>query len=122
MAEREETKFANGLIVKDTGNAPSWVLGKLSINVDEFIETLNTHMRNGWVNIDICVSQTSGKKYGKIDTWEPRQQEDQPRAEAPRRPPPPPFPKRQEEPEEEDDLPGLCGGDDEEDSIDSIPF
>jgi len=98
--------FANGLIVKPRGNAPQWVLAKVSIKVDEFIQTLQQYNKNGWVNIDLKVS-AGGKAYAEIDTWEPnggcsgyvtQQTNQMPQRQAP---PPPPFHP------EDDNFPGL---------------
>ena len=63
--------FANGMIVKKArDNAPSFVKCGLSFKVDEFIQTLQQNNNNGWVNVDIKVSQ-NGKLYAEIDTWRP---------------------------------------------------
>ena len=34
---------------------------------------LDKHTKNGWVNIDLKKSQ-SGKYYGEINTWQPKQE------------------------------------------------
>lgn len=68
----EEKTFANGLVVKRNDNAPDWVLCNLSVKVSEFVEFLNTHQSNGWVNIKCNVGK-SGKPYAELDTWKPTQ-------------------------------------------------
>jgi hypothetical protein len=71
--------FANGFLFKDKNeNAPEWVIGKMSIKVDEATEWLNDHADKGWVNIEIKRSQ-SGKPYMELDTWKPTPQ-DEPKA------------------------------------------
>jgi hypothetical protein len=95
-----EKIFAQGMIVKDRGNAPEWMIAKVSIKVEEFIQTLQQNSDNGWVNIQLKVSQ-GGKSYAEIDTWKPNQdnpanqgyvtRQEQPQRQAPP-PPPAPFP------------------------------
>jgi hypothetical protein len=104
----QDKVFANGMIVKDRGNAPEWVIAKVSIKVEEFIQTLQQHADNGWVNLNIQRSR-GGKDYVEIDTWKPNQdnpanqgyatRQEQPQRQAPP-PPPAPFPA-------DDNLPGL---------------
>jgi len=65
--------FANGMVVKERRtNAPDYVICNLSIKVDEFIQTLQAHQSNGWVNVN-CLVAKSGKPYAEIDTWRPTQ-------------------------------------------------
>lgn len=71
--EANEKIFTEGLIVKRNDNAPDFVIGNLSIKVDEFKPFLDKHTKNGWVNIDLKKSQ-SGKYYGEINTWQPKQE------------------------------------------------
>ena len=107
----QDKVFANGMIVKDRGNAPEWVIAKVSIKVEEFIQTLQQHADNGWVNLNIQRSR-GGKDYVEIDTWKPNQdnpanqgyvtRQEQPQRQAPP-PPPAPFPTQ----EPEDTLTGL---------------
>lgn len=49
------------------------IVTKLSFNVRKFTEFLNTHANEkGYVNIDVTKSQKSGKPYGKLNQWKPR--------------------------------------------------
>lgn len=85
--------FIPGMILKDPRNAaPEFILGHLSIKVDELIPFLQKHASEGWVNIDLCRGR-SGKPYASLDNWKPTQggqgQQSQRRASAP--PPPPPY-------------------------------
>lgn len=65
--------LAKGLSFKKPHvNAPSFVIGKLSIKVEEFIQFLKDNEVNGWVNIDLKKSQ-KGNLYGELNTWQPEQ-------------------------------------------------
>jgi len=70
---KKDKIFADGFIFKRPDTAPDFVIGKMSVKVDEAIKFLKTHTKNGWVNIGINKSQT-GKYYMELDTWEPKQQ------------------------------------------------
>lgn len=67
-----DVKFADGMIVKIPDNKPEYVVCKLSVKVDEFIQTLQDNAAEGWVNIEVLIAK-SGKPYAKIDTWRPTQ-------------------------------------------------
>jgi hypothetical protein len=67
----EEKQFTDGLIFKlPRDNAPDFVKGSLSVKVEEFKAWLDAHVDNGWVNIDLKVSQ-GGKAYAEKNTWKP---------------------------------------------------
>jgi len=66
-----EKIFADGFIFKRNDNAPDFVVGRLSIKVDEAIKFLTDHQSKGWVNIDIKKSQ-GGKFYTELDQWKPQ--------------------------------------------------
>jgi hypothetical protein len=65
----EEKNFADGFVFKRNENAPEFVVGKLSVKVDEAIAWLKTNTKNGWVNIDVKKSK-GGNFYMELDTWE----------------------------------------------------
>src|SRR3954454_11704061 len=71
MDPREKI-FAQGMMFKPPhANAPAFVLGGLSIKVDEFIAFLQAHNTNsGWINIDIKESK-GGKWYCELNTYKP---------------------------------------------------
>ena len=72
MPEKQDTIFADGLFFElPSANAPSFIKGKLSINVPEFIKFLNNHQNKGrYVNIDL--KESKGQKgYAVLDTWKP---------------------------------------------------
>lgn len=65
----EEKNFAEGFVFKRNEKAPEFVVGKLSVKVDEAITWLKNNTKNGWVNIDVKKSQ-KGNFYMELDTWE----------------------------------------------------
>ena len=71
----ENKNFAKGMIVKKNDNAPSFVIANVSFNVKEFTEWLNANQSNGWVNVQMKVSQ-NGKPYAELDTWKPKEKQD----------------------------------------------
>jgi hypothetical protein len=71
----EEKVFADGFIFKRRDQAPEWVVGGMSVKVDEAIAFLKQHEKNGWVNIDIKRSQ-GGKYYVELDTYVPKKKEE----------------------------------------------
>lgn len=75
--------FVGGLIYKDPNDtAPKWLKGKLSVKVDEFKKFLDEHNNNGWINIDLKVSQ-GGKAYAELNTWRPdKEKQKEPEEEA----------------------------------------
>ena len=78
----------NGLYPKPKHqNAPDFVIGKLSINVQQFREWMQGWLKENpgeeWINIDMKTSK-AGKGYAAIDDWKPEKQDTPPaRAEAP---------------------------------------
>lgn len=75
MSNKKEVIFADGFILKRNENTPEWVIGNLSIKVEDAIAFLNKRSKNGWVNLDLKVSQ-EGKPYCQLDTWEPSKKSD----------------------------------------------
>ncbi len=67
--EKQDKVFADGFIFKRSDNAPEWVVGKLSVKVEDAIAFLQANAKNGWVNLNIN-SAKSGKFYMEVDTWE----------------------------------------------------
>lgn len=66
-----DKKFADGFIFKRNERAPEFVVGGLSVRVDEAIEFLKQNQKNGWVNLNIKQGR-SGKYYIELDTYEPK--------------------------------------------------
>ncbi len=70
---QEKSPFADGFVFKRNDNAPEFVVGGLSVKVEEAIPFLKENSKNGWVNLSIKLSK-GGKYYIDIDTWEPQEQ------------------------------------------------
>lgn len=67
-----ENQFPKGIYFnKPHENAPSFVLGKISIKVEEAIPFLQEMANSaGYVNLDLKEAK-SGHKYLQVDTWQP---------------------------------------------------
>ncbi|QGH72893.1 MAG: hypothetical protein [Podoviridae sp. ctrTa16] len=70
MSDSNEKIFADGFIFKKNPKAPEFVIGKLSVKVDDAIAFLKNNERNGWVNMDIKNSR-AGNPYIELDTYQP---------------------------------------------------
>ena len=57
---QDEKIFANGFSFKRRDNAPEFVVGRLSLKVDEAMVFVKEHMKDGWINY-----------YVELDTYEP---------------------------------------------------
>jgi|TARA_R110002167_G_C12662234_1_gene650033 hypothetical protein len=82
MSQNDDKIFGEGIFFKQKENAPSFVMGAVSIKVDEFILFLKDNVKKGWVNLDLKESK-GGKHYFQLDTWEPKPQGEK-TAEAPK--------------------------------------
>jgi hypothetical protein len=82
MSQNDDKVFGEGIFFKQKENAPSFVMGAVSIKVDEFILFLKDNVKKGWVNLDLKESK-GGKHYFQLDTWEPKPQGEK-TAEAPK--------------------------------------
>lgn len=78
-----ETIFADGMMfTKKRDGAPDFVLGGVSIKVDEFVAFLQKHKKeDGWVNLDMLRGKdkedgTKGRPYFKLNDWKPEKKED----------------------------------------------
>ena len=69
--EQTEKVFADGFIFKRKENAPEFVVGSMSIKVDEAMAFLAQNETKGWVNLDVKLSK-GGKFYMELDTWKPK--------------------------------------------------
>ncbi len=70
MAKKEPI-FPDGFIFKPPRrDAPEWIKASISIKVAPFIEFLQKHQKNGWVNIDIKKSARTGGLYSQLDMFE----------------------------------------------------
>lgn len=57
-------------------NAPTWVIGKASINIAQFRDWMGAYIKQNpneeWLNMELLVAK-SGKGYAKVDDWKPEQ-------------------------------------------------
>lgn len=65
----EEKIFADGFVFKRNENAPDFVVGRISIKVDDAIAFIKQHQKNGWVNLGVKQAR-SGNYYVELDTFE----------------------------------------------------
>ena len=70
MANAEEKTFADGFSFKRNENSPEWVVGRLSIKVEDAITFLKKYENKGWVNLNVNTAR-SGNIYCELDTWKP---------------------------------------------------
>ena len=70
----EEKIFANGFSFKRKDNAPEFVVGRLSLKVDDAIEFIKQNQKNGWINLDVKKART-GNFYIELDTYSPKEVE-----------------------------------------------
>jgi hypothetical protein len=79
MSEKRERVFADGFSFrKPTGDAPEYVVGRLSLKVDDAMAFVNANKNaNGWINLSIMIGR-SGNPYVELDTYEPKKDEGQP--------------------------------------------
>ena len=66
---QEEKIFADGFVFKRSENAPDFVVGRISIKVDDAIAFIQQHVKNGWVNLGVKQAR-SGNYYMELDTFE----------------------------------------------------
>jgi len=65
---QKEKIFADGFSFKRNENAPDFVVGRMSVKVEDAVMWLKANAKNGWVNMDIKQSK-GGKYYCELDTW-----------------------------------------------------
>lgn len=70
MSDQEKI-FADGFIFKRRDNAPDFVIGSISVKVDEAITFLKNNEKKGWVNMQVKKGR-SGNPYIELDTFEPK--------------------------------------------------
>ena len=71
---QDEKIFAEGFSFKRNEKAPDFVVGRLSLKVDEALAFIRDHQKNGWVNLNIKTAR-SGNHYVELDTYEPTTQQ-----------------------------------------------
>jgi len=106
MAQDQEEKiFADGFVFKRNEKAPEFVIGRMSIKVEEAIAFIKQHEDKGWVNLGVKQAR-SGNYYVELDTFKPSNESAVDKYEAKSNPSTPAqqvLAEAQEE--EEDDLP-----------------
>jgi len=65
-----EKVFADGFSFKRRAGAPDFVVGNISVKVDDAVAFLQKNAKGGWVNLDILTAK-SGKQYIELNQWEP---------------------------------------------------
>lgn len=68
--EREEKIFADGFSFKRNENAPEFVVGRLSMKVDDATKFIKENQKNGWINLNVKKART-GNFYLELDTYYP---------------------------------------------------
>lgn len=68
MSQQQEKVFADGFSFKRKDKAPDFVVGRLSLKVDDAVVFLKNNIKNGWCNLDIKQAM-SGSYYVELDTW-----------------------------------------------------
>lgn len=69
----DDKVFAEGFYFDRNDNAPDFVIGRVSVNVDAAIPFLKEHANDrGYVNLQVKRSK-AGKPYMELDTWQPNQ-------------------------------------------------
>ena len=67
---KQEKIFADGFSFKRRENAPDFVVGRMSIKVDDAIAFFKKNEDKGWVNLNVNQAN-SGNYYVELDTWKP---------------------------------------------------
>ena len=67
--DQAEKIFADGFIFKRNEKAPDFVVGRISMKVDEAVAFINKHQKNGWINLGVKQAR-SGNYYVELDTFE----------------------------------------------------
>lgn len=68
--EQQEKVFADGFIFKRNEKAPEFVVGRLSVKIDDAVAWMKENQTAGWVNLNIKTAR-SGNYYVELDTFKP---------------------------------------------------
>lgn len=71
---QDEKIFADGFSFKRQENAPDFVIGRISIKVEDAIAFMRKHEKNGWVALNAKYGR-SGNPYMELDTFEPKKKD-----------------------------------------------
>ena len=100
----DEKIFADGFLFKRNEKAPDFVVGRISIKVEEAIAFMKQHQKNGWVNLGVKTAR-SGNYYIDLDTFEAKKESAVDKYEAKAKPPPSVPHTNEAQEEDDDDLP-----------------
>lgn len=65
----KERTFADGFIFKRREDAPEFVIGSISVKVEEAVAFLKKNEKKGWVNLEVKKGRT-GNPYIELNTYE----------------------------------------------------
>ena len=102
MADQEKI-FADGFLFKRNEKSPDFVVGRISIKVEEAIAFMKQHEKGGWVNLGVKTAR-SGNYYIDLDTFESKEKESAVEKYEAKAKPTAPVAKQEEE-EDDQDLP-----------------
>lgn len=80
----DEKIFADGFVFKRNEKAPEFVVGRLSLKVDDAVAFIKANQSNGWINLDVKTAR-SGNFYVELDTFKPTQKAEAPQQSAPKK-------------------------------------
>lgn len=63
--------FADGFSFKRSEKAPDFVIGTVSIKIEDAVKFMKEHNKNGWVNLAVKQAR-SGNYYLELDKFEPK--------------------------------------------------
>jgi len=102
MSQKERV-FADGFRFERKEGAPEYVVGRLSLKIDEAVAFINKHANaNGWINLSVMIGR-SGNPYVELDTYEPKQNAEPQEVKSKNVAKPAPKPEVEEE--DDEDLP-----------------
>lgn len=67
----DQRNFADGFSFKRAEKAPDFVIGRMSIKIDDAIKFMKDNSKNGWVNLQVKQAR-SGNYYVELDNYEPK--------------------------------------------------
>jgi hypothetical protein len=65
----ESRSFADGFSFKRNEKAPEFVIGRMSIKMDDAIKFMKENGKNGWLNLQVKQAR-SGNYYVELDNFE----------------------------------------------------
>jgi hypothetical protein len=104
MSQKERV-FADGFRFERKDSAPEYVVGRLSLKIDEAVAFINKHANaNGWINLSVMIGR-SGNPYVELDTYEPKQNAEPQEVKSKAAVKSKPTPKPEVEEEDDEELP-----------------